>query len=195
MLVYFGRPWNETFWCILLSSAISCPLIFLFVFIRYFCCHLVYFVVIWYILLSFGIFCCHLVYFVVIWYMYFVVIWYILLSFGIFCYHLVYFLLSFGINFSVFLYILWRFGNFSRFGILYQTNLATLLSRKRRHGSWQTQQAEEIMTCWKNVRYWAKCRFFETFTFLRQGSMLRFFNIFAEKLAKKSAFFVPNTVT
>jgi hypothetical protein len=44
---------------------------------------LVYFVVIWYILWSFGIFCGHLVYFVVI--------WYILWSFGIFYCHLVHF--------------------------------------------------------------------------------------------------------
>jgi hypothetical protein len=44
--------------------------------------HLVYSVVIWYILWSFGIFCGHLVYSVVI--------WYILWSFGIFCGHLVY---------------------------------------------------------------------------------------------------------
>jgi hypothetical protein len=45
--------------------------------------HWKYFVVIWYILWSFGIFCGHLVYFVVI--------WYILWSFGIFCGHLVHF--------------------------------------------------------------------------------------------------------
>jgi hypothetical protein len=38
--------------------------------------YMVYFVVFWYILWSFGIFCGHLVYFVVI--------WYILLSFGIY---------------------------------------------------------------------------------------------------------------
>jgi hypothetical protein len=47
---------------------------------------LVFTMVIWYILWSFGIFCGHLVYSVVI--------WYILWSFGIFCGHLVY-LLSF----------------------------------------------------------------------------------------------------
>jgi hypothetical protein len=77
---------------------------------------LIYFMVIWYILWSFGIFCGHLVYFVVIWYIlwsfgifcghlvYFVVIWYILLQFGIFYGHLVYF--------AVMWYILWSFGIF-----------------------------------------------------------------------------------
>jgi hypothetical protein len=38
---------------------------------------LVYFVVFWYILWSFGIFCGLLVYFVVFWYTYVVVVWYI----------------------------------------------------------------------------------------------------------------------
>jgi hypothetical protein len=95
-----------------------------------FCGRLVYFVVIWYILWSFGIFlsyifgifCCnlvsygHLVYFVTIWYIlwsfsifcdhlvYFVTIWYGLWSFGIFLGHLVYFVTIW--------YGLWSFGIF-----------------------------------------------------------------------------------
>jgi hypothetical protein len=51
---------------------------------------LVYFIVTWYILSSFGIFCHHLVYFVIIWYIlssfgYFIIIW-------LFYHHLVYFM-------------------------------------------------------------------------------------------------------
>jgi hypothetical protein len=60
--------------------------------------HLVYFMIIWHILWSFGIFYGHLVYFMVI--------WYILWSFGIFYGRLVYI--------------------FSRFGVFYLGNLATL---------------------------------------------------------------------
>jgi hypothetical protein len=48
-----------------------------------FYCHLVYFVVLWYILWYFGIFCGTLVFFVVLWY----ILWY----FGIFCGTIVYF--------------------------------------------------------------------------------------------------------
>jgi hypothetical protein len=64
---------------------------------------MVYYIVIWYIVLPFGVLYCHLVYFIVIWctllpfgvlychLVYFIVIWYILLSFGIFYWHWVYF--------------------------------------------------------------------------------------------------------
>jgi hypothetical protein len=58
-----------------------------------------YFVVIWYILWSFGIFCGHLVYFVVT--------WYILWSLGIFCGHLVYFVVIWYI-FPDLVYILYH---------------------------------------------------------------------------------------
>jgi hypothetical protein len=78
MIVYFMAIWS-----------IYCHLVY-FVVIRYilspigiFCGYLVYFVANWYILWLFGIFCGHLVYFVDI--------WNILWTFGIFCGHLVYF--------------------------------------------------------------------------------------------------------
>jgi hypothetical protein len=107
MIVYFMAIWS-----------IYCHLVY-FVVIRYilspigiFCGYLVYFVANWYILWLFGIFCGHLVYIVAIGIscrqlVYFVVIWYILLPFGIFYGYLVY---------------------FSRFGMLQQENLAALLT-------------------------------------------------------------------
>jgi hypothetical protein len=107
MIVYFMAIWS-----------IYCHLVY-FVVIRYilspigiFCGCLVYFVANWYILWLFGIFCGHLVYIVAIGIscrqlVYFVVIWYILLPYGIFYGYLVY---------------------FSRFGMLQQENLAALLT-------------------------------------------------------------------
>jgi hypothetical protein len=79
--VNFGGSRNGSYWYILWSFGLFyCHLVYVFcdhlVHVGIFCGHLVYFVVIWYILWSFGIFCGHLVYFVVI--------WYILWSFGIF---------------------------------------------------------------------------------------------------------------
>jgi hypothetical protein len=94
---------------------------------------LVYFMAIWYILMTFGIFDGHLVYITVIWYIlwpfglywwhlvYLMAIWSILLPFGIFCGHLVY------IN-DIWCTYLWSFyifygylvAYFSRFGMLSQ---------------------------------------------------------------------------
>jgi hypothetical protein len=66
--------------------------------------YLANFIVVWYILLPFGIFYCHLVYFTAIWYIllpfgtfychsvYFTAIWHILWTFGIFHCHLEYFI-------------------------------------------------------------------------------------------------------
>jgi hypothetical protein len=95
--------------------------------VHVFCGHLAYFVVIWYILWSFGTFCGHLVYIVVIWYIlwsfgifcgllvHFVVFWYILWSFGIFCGYLAYFVAIYLVYFMVIWHMLWSFGIFFPF--------------------------------------------------------------------------------
>jgi hypothetical protein len=114
--VNFGGSRNGSYWYILWSFGLFyCHLVYVFcghlVHVDIFCGHLVYFVVIRYILCSFGIFCGHLVHVGIFCdhlvhvgifcghLVYFVVIWYILWSFGIFCGHLVYFV--------VIWYILW----------------------------------------------------------------------------------------
>jgi hypothetical protein len=67
-----GKFWRVLQWKILAYFmtiwSILRPLEIFYVHLVYFCGHLVYFVVIWYISWPFGIFRGHLVYFVVIWY-------------------------------------------------------------------------------------------------------------------------------